>query len=109
MTHDRTDTSSPLRDAGPVQLAFEREVMTASEAADFLRLSEDAFKKLAPSLPRCRIYERGGYRYLKEDLLAWLREKSEPCNRGATPLHSGALGGTKTKKSPPVRGVKRLI
>ena len=49
-----------------------REVMNAREAADFLRLSENAFKKLAPSLPRYQIYERSGFRYLRSDLLAWL-------------------------------------
>ena len=46
-----------------------REVMNAEEAADFLRLSPIAFRKLAPALPRCQICERSGYRYLRSDLL----------------------------------------
>jgi hypothetical protein len=98
---DRTDTSSPLRDAGPVH----REVMNAVEAADFLRLSEDAFKKLAPTLPRCRIYERGGYRYLRSDLLAWLRadewerEKLAPVISAIRPLSQRGDGKrTRTRR-----------
>jgi hypothetical protein len=51
---------------------YEREVMNTEEAADFLRLSPTAFRRLAPSLPRCQIYERSGYRYLRSDLLTWL-------------------------------------
>jgi hypothetical protein len=80
--------------------------MNAEEAADFLRLSPTAFRKLAPTLPRCQIYERSGYRYLRSDLLAWLRLRG---NAAETRPHLEALGSTKAKKTPPKRGVKRLI
>ena len=80
--------------------------MNVEEAADFLRLSPTAFRRLAPSLPRCQIYERSGYRYLRSDLLAWLRLRG---NAAETGPHSEALGGTKTRKAPPDRSVKRLI
>jgi hypothetical protein len=36
--------------------------MNVREAADFLRLGYDGFKKLAPSLRRVRLGEKGGYR-----------------------------------------------
>jgi len=85
---------------------YDREVMNAEEAADFLRLSPTAFRRLAPTLPRCQIYERSGYRYLRSDLLTWLKVRG---NAAETRPHLGALGGTKIKKAPPLRGVKRLI
>ena len=83
-----------------------REVMNAEEAADFLRLSPTAFRRLAPALPRCQIYERSGYRYLRSDLLSWLRTRG---NAAETGPHLEALGRTKSRKIPPKRGVKRLI
>ena len=85
---------------------YDREVMNAEEAADFLRLSPTAFRRLAPALPRCQIYERSGYRYLRSDLLVWLRARG---NTAETRPHLEALGGTRTRKAPPERGVKRLI
>ena len=85
---------------------YDREVMNAEEAADFLRLSPTAFRRLAPALPRCQIYERSGYRYLMSDLLAWLRLRG---NAAQTGPHLEAPGGTKSRKTPPKRGVKRLI
>ena len=88
------------------RLPYDREVMNAEEAADFLRLSPTAFRRLAPALPRCQIYERSGYRYLRSDLLAWLRTRG---NAAQTGQHLEALGGTKTRKIPPKRGVKRLM
>jgi hypothetical protein len=48
-----------------------REIMNAKEAADFLRISESEFKRIAPSLPRHPITERR-YIYLRSELLAWL-------------------------------------
>ena len=83
--------------------------MDAREAADFLRLSENAFNKLAPSLPRVRIYDRSGYRYLRSDLIEWLRERSGRDNPAETGRHLEAVGGIKKKRSAPPRGVKRLI
>ena len=85
---------------------YDREVMNAEEAADFLRLSPTAFRRLAPTLPRYQIYERSGYRYLRSDLLVWLRARG---NAAETRPHLEALGGTRTRKVPPERGVKRLI
>ena len=87
----------------------EREVMNAVEAADFLRLSEDAFRKLAPSLPRVALYGRFGYRYLRGDLLDWLRGRTDFGNVAETGPHLRALDGTKAKRKAPERGVKRLI
>ena len=48
-----------------------REVMDAKEAADFLRISESEFKRMAPGLPRHAVTERR-YIYLRSELLAWL-------------------------------------
>jgi hypothetical protein len=65
------------------------------------------FPKPTPTLPRCQIYERSGDRYLRSNLLlAWLRVRG---NAAETRLHLETLGGTKTKKAPPERGVKRLM
>lgn len=46
--------------------------MDAREAAEFLRLSYEAFRKIAPSVPRHRL--GSSYRYLRSELLEWLRE-----------------------------------
>jgi hypothetical protein len=43
---------------------------------------------------------------LRSDLLTWLKVRG---NAAETRPHLGALGGTKMKKAPPERGVKRLI
>ncbi len=52
-------------------LASGKEVMDAKEAADFLRISESEFKRMAPGLPRHAVTERR-YIYLRSELLAWL-------------------------------------
>ena len=52
-------------------LASGREVMDAKEAADFLRISESEFKRMAPGLPRHAVTERR-YIYLRSELLVWL-------------------------------------
>ncbi|MGH3146341.1 MAG: hypothetical protein ACRDTR_11135 [Rubrobacter sp.] len=52
-------------------LASGREVMDAKQAADFLRISESEFKRMAPGLPRHAVTERR-YIYLRSELLAWL-------------------------------------
>jgi hypothetical protein len=52
-------------------LAGGREVMDAKEAANFLRISESEFKRMAPRLPRHAVTERR-YIYLRSELLAWL-------------------------------------
>ena len=52
-------------------LSSGREVMDAKEAADFLRISESEFKRMAPGLPRHAVTERR-YIYLRSELLAWL-------------------------------------
>src|SRR5215213_5666481 len=83
---------------------YDREVMNAEEAADFLRLSPTAFRRLAPALPRCQIYERSGYRYLKSDLLAWLRGQCD----SHVDSHQAAPSGSRAHKKAPTRGVTRL-
>lgn len=55
-------------------LASGKEVMNAKEAADFLRISESEFKRIAPSLPRHAVTERR-YIYLRSELLAWLMRR----------------------------------
>ena len=52
-------------------LASGKEVMNAREAADFLRISESEFKRMAPGLPRHAVTERR-FIYLRSELLAWL-------------------------------------
>jgi hypothetical protein len=52
-------------------LASGREVMDAKQAADFLRISESEFKRMASRLPRNAVTERR-YIYLRSELLAWL-------------------------------------
>jgi hypothetical protein len=79
--------------------------MNAEEAADFLRLSENAFNKLAPTLPRCKIYERSGYRYLQADLLEWLRDRPDS-NLDSNPA---TVRGIQTHKNAPSRKVTRLV
>jgi hypothetical protein len=55
-------------------LAGGREVMDAKEAANFLRISESEFKRMAPRLPRHAVTERR-YIYLRSELLAWLTRR----------------------------------
>jgi hypothetical protein len=45
--------------------------MDAKQAADFLRISESEFKRMAPGLPRHAVTERR-YIYLRSELLTWL-------------------------------------
>ena len=52
------------------------EVMRASEAAEFLRMSRHAFNRIAPELPRCRV-SANRYVYLRKDLISWLEAKRE--------------------------------
>jgi hypothetical protein len=101
MKLDRTDTSSPLRDAGPVQLhpgpgkptglvatldrlaeamAEQRSWMSPKEAARFLDMNDDEFRRIAPQLPRHPLPRRDGlpagarnrYRYYAPELTDWL-------------------------------------
>jgi len=48
-----------------------REVMDAKQTADFLRISESEFERMAPRLPRHAVTERR-YIYLRSELLARL-------------------------------------
>jgi hypothetical protein len=95
-----------MRENNAARSSRDREVMNAEEAADILHLSLTAFRKLAPALPRYQLYERSGYRYLRSDLLAWLRERR---NGAETTPHLEAFEGIRTRKAPPERGVNRLI
>lgn len=56
----------------------EREVMNAREAADFLHLSYDYFKRMASQgkIPRRAVTERH-YVYLRSELLDWLRTRPD--------------------------------
>jgi hypothetical protein len=45
--------------------------MNARQAADFLKISESEFKRMAPRLPRHAVTERR-YISLRSELLAWL-------------------------------------
>ena len=47
---------------------------TSTAAADFLRISESEFKRMAPGLPRHAVTERR-YIYLRSELLAWLTRR----------------------------------
>lgn len=47
-----------------------RELMDSREAAEFLRLSYDEFRRLAPNLPRHPITEKR-FRYSRRELLEW--------------------------------------
>ena len=55
-------------------LASGKEVMNAKEAADFLRISESEFKRMARGLPRHAVTDRR-YIYLRSELLAWLTRR----------------------------------
>jgi hypothetical protein len=55
-------------------LSSGREVMDAKQAADFLRISESEFKRMAPGLPRHAVTERR-YIYMRSELLAWLTRR----------------------------------
>ena len=48
--------------------------MDAKQAAEFLRISESEFKRMAPGLPRHAVTERR-YIYLRSELLGWLLKR----------------------------------
>ncbi len=48
-----------------------RELMSAKEAADFLRMPYSEFRRLAPYLPRHPVTERR-YVYHRKELLNWV-------------------------------------
>jgi excisionase family DNA binding protein len=56
--------------------ARSREVMDAKEAAEFLRLSPSEFRKLAAAgvIPRHPVNGKS-YRYLRGELLEWVRRR----------------------------------
>ena len=54
--------------------SHKREVMNAEEAADFLRIPYDNFRRLAAGLPRHRVTERR-YVYLRQELIEWLMRR----------------------------------
>ena len=53
------------------QMAEQRAWMDSKEAAEFLGLPLDEFRRLAPTLPRHKISERR-YRYYAPELTEWL-------------------------------------
>lgn len=50
----------------------DRDVMTLAEAADYLRMSRSTLYQ-RPDIPRHRLPGSRGFRFLKEELLAWLK------------------------------------
>jgi len=86
------------------------EVMRASEAAEFLSMSRQAFNKIAPELPRSRI-SNNRFVYLRKDLLSWLEVKKEAPTWWWREVDSGSSATTRnkpTKKGPRGR-VQRLV
>jgi hypothetical protein len=53
-------------------LSSEREVLTLAEAADFLRLSISTMHQKR-NIPRHRLPDSREYRYLRSELLMWLK------------------------------------
>lgn len=51
-------------------MRMSREVMNAKEAAEFLRMPESEFRRIAPALPRHAVTERR-YVYYRGELLEW--------------------------------------
>lgn len=68
----RKGTVLPPRDVGLPLTS--REVMNAEEAADFLRMPYDSFRRIAADVPRHRVTERR-YVYLRNELLEWLMRR----------------------------------
>jgi hypothetical protein len=52
----------------------EKDVFSAREAAEFVCMSYDAFKRVASTIERVQISEHR-YVYLRKDLLAWLEAR----------------------------------
>ncbi len=48
-----------------------REVMNAEEAAEYLRIPYDSFRRIAPELPRHQVTKRR-YVYFRSELSEWL-------------------------------------
>jgi excisionase family DNA binding protein len=57
----------------------EREVMTVTEAADFLRLSVSTMHQ-RKNIPRHRVPGSREYRYIRSELLAWLKGEYPTAN-----------------------------
>ena len=89
-----------------------REIMNAKEAADFLRLSEAHFRKIAPAAPRHKIPGLG-FRYIRSELLDWLRSHDDGTpNNEAVKQPAGeppAPGSEQGSKRRAGKRVKRLV
>ena len=55
-------------------LPTSRELMSAKEAAEFLRIPYSEFRRLAPYLPRHSVTERR-YVYHRKELLEWVLDR----------------------------------
>lgn len=79
-------------------------------AARFLGLSYEAFRKVAPSLPRHEV-EGVGYRYLRSELLAWVAAggRQVTADLTATQALETAQIRTSRRQGGPKTRVKRLI
>lgn len=92
--------------------------MDAKEAAAFIKTSEANFNRLAPSIPRCK--KTGlGFRYLRSDVLAWLRSGSNAAaleavreelrQRSRPDANAAPVGVGRGKKDGGSGPVKRLV
>ena len=80
MARDTTKRTTPLSedvallesiDQLTASLHTSRELMSAKEAADFMRMPYSEFRRLAPYLPRHPVTERR-YVYHRKELLEWV-------------------------------------
>lgn len=75
MQPDTAQVPPHLRGVGlPSSASHEREVMNAEEAAEFLRMPYDSFRRIASEVPRHRLTERR-YVYLRDELRDWLMRR----------------------------------
>ena len=51
-----------------------REVMNAQEAAEYLRIPYDSFRRIAPELPRHQVTKRR-YVYFRSELCEWVTRR----------------------------------
>ena len=81
--------------------------MDAGEAAQFLSVSDERFRQIAPSLPR---FKPPGlsYRYKRSELAAW-SEGGFDGNGAATPISVGSLPRTKRPNPGGKRSADRLV
>lgn len=95
----------PMADAGELADLWLC-ALDAEGAAEFIGFSKDASERAAPTIPRYP-GQNGSYRCLRSGLIA--RLKGNRGNAAETAPPHAATRGARKKKTPPERGVKRLI